>query len=67
MTMQAVVSPFVILMLPFFFILLIVGVITVAKRIRLGFRIRNLFARIFLSLERSDLFEREDEEEKMTA
>jgi hypothetical protein len=62
--MQDATGPLVTIIFPFFVVLLMVGFIGLAKRVRLGFRTRGAFARFFLWLERSGLFEREDEKEQ---
>jgi hypothetical protein len=49
---------------PFLFILVIIGLILAVKQVKLVFRLRSAFARLFLWLERSGLFEREDDREQ---
>ncbi len=64
LNMQEGLGALFIIVFPFFFILVMIGFISVAKRLRFGFRMRSAFARFFLWLERSGLFEREDEREE---
>jgi hypothetical protein len=63
-TMLDALGPLVIIIFPFFFILVMIGFVALAKRVKLGFRIRSEFARFFLWLEKSGLFERVDEKEQ---